>query len=290
MFMNILKFGIPVVLLVAWLSVFTVDERENAILLKFGEITGFDFKPGIHLKIPFINNVIKFDRRILTIDQKPERFLTLEKKDLIVDSYVKWRIADVVQYYKTTKGDENQAGRLLYQNINNGLRDEFGKRTVQEVIAGDRTEIMGIMTAQASEKAKKLGIQVVDVRIKKIDLPSRVSESVYSRMRAERERVAKEFRSRGAEAAERIRADADRQGRIIRAEAYRDSEIDRGEGDAKATEIYAKAFNKDREFYKFYRSLNAYKTNFSSSEDVLLIEPDSEYFRYFKDSSGKMKK
>ncbi|GMR01545.1 MAG: protease modulator HflC [Gammaproteobacteria bacterium] len=290
MFMNILKIGVPTVLLVVWLSVFTVDERENAILLKFGEITGFDFKPGIHFKIPFINNVVKFDQRILTIDQKPERFLTLEKKDLIVDSYVKWRIDDVVQFYKTTKGDENQAGRLLYQNINNGLRDEFGKRTVQEVIAGDRTEIMGIMTAQASEKAKKLGIKVIDVRIKKIDLPERVSESVYSRMRAERERVAKEFRSRGAEAAERIRADADRQGRIIRAEAYRDSEIDRGEGDAKATEIYAKAFNKDREFYKFYRSLNAYKANFSTSEDVLLIEPDSEYFRYFKDPSGKMKK
>jgi len=287
--MNFLKFGVPVILFTLWLSIFTVDERENAILLKFGEITGFDFTPGIHFKIPLINNVLKFDRRILTIDQKPERFLTLEKKDLIVDSYVKWRISDVVQYYKTTTGDENQAGRLLYQNINNGLRDEFGKRSVQEVIAGDRTEIMGIMTAQASEKAKKLGIEVIDVRIKKIDLPERVSESVYSRMRAERERVAKEFRSRGAEAAERIRADADRQSRIIRAEAYRDSEIDRGEGDAKATEIYASAYNKDQEFYRFYRSLNAYKTNFSSSEDVLLIEPDSDYFRYFKNSQGKKK-
>ncbi len=289
MSINILKFGVPVLLLVLWLSVFTVDERENAILLKFGEITGYDFSPGLHFKIPLINNVIKFDRRILTIDQKPERFLTLEKKDLIVDSYVKWRIKDVVQYYKTTKGDENQAGRLLYQNINNGLRDEFGKRSVQEVIAGDRTEIMGIMTAQASEKAKKLGIEVIDVRIKKIDLPDRVSESVYSRMRAERERVAKEFRSRGAEAAERIRADADRQSRIIRAEAYRDSEIDRGEGDAKATEIYAQAYNQDQEFYKFYRSLNAYKSNFSSSDDIILLEPDSDYFRYFKDASGKKK-
>ena len=289
MSINILKFGVPTLLLVLWLSVFTVDERENAILLKFGEITGYDFSPGLHFMIPLINNVIKFDSRILTIDQKPERFLTLEKKDLIVDSYVKWRIADVVQYYKTTKGDENQAGRLLYQNINNGLRDEFGKRSVQEVIAGDRTEIMGIMTAQASEKAKKLGIEVIDVRIKKIDLPDRVSESVYSRMRAERERVAKEFRSRGAEAAERIRADADRQSRIIRAEAYRDSEIDRGEGDAKATEIYAKAYTQDQEFYKFYRSLNAYKSNFSSSDDVILLEPDSDYFRYFKEPSGKKK-
>jgi len=289
MLLNIIKFVVPAALLVLWLSVFTVDERENAILLKFGEITGSDYEPGIHLKMPFINNVVKFDRRILTIDQKPERFLTLEKKDLIVDSYVKWRIKDVVQYYKTTKGDENQAGRLLYQNINNGLRDEFGKRTVQEVIAGDRTEIMGIMTSQASEKAKKLGIEVIDVRIKKIDLPERVSESVYRRMRAERERVAKEFRSRGAEAAERIRADADRQSQIIRAEAYRDSEIERGEGDAEATDIYAKAYNKDREFYKFTRSLNAYKANFSSSDDVILLEPDSDYFRYFKDPNGKKK-
>jgi membrane protease subunit HflC len=287
MILNILKFGIPVVLLVIWLSVFTVDERENAILLKFGEITGSDFTPGLHLKIPFINNVIKFDRRILTIDQKPERFLTLEKKDLIVDSYVKWRIKDVVQYFKTTKGDENQAGRLLYQNINNGLRDEFGKRTVQEVIAGDRTEIMGIMTADASEKARNLGIEVIDVRIKKIDLPERVSESVYRRMRAERERVAKEFRSRGAEAAERIRADADRQSQIIRAEAYRDSEIERGEGDALATKIYAQAFNQDKEFFRFYRSLNAYKSNFSSANDVILLEPDSDYFRYFKNQSGQ---
>jgi len=289
MFLNTLKFGVPVVLLVAWMSVFTVDERENAILLKFGEITGSDFTPGLHLKIPFINNVIKFDRRILTIDQKPERFLTLEKKDLIVDSYVRWRISDVVQYYKTTKGDEDQAARLLYQNINNGLRDEFGKRTVQEVIAGDRTEIMAIMTSEASDKATKLGIVVIDVRIKKIDLPDRVTESVYRRMRAERERVAKEFRSRGAEAAERIRADADRQSQIIRAEAYRDSEIDRGEGDATATGIYAQAYNQDREFYKFYRSLTSYKANFSKPEDVILLEPDSDYFRYFKDPTGKKK-
>ncbi len=287
MVMNILKFGLPVTVLVLWASVFTVDERENAILFKFGEIIGSDFEPGLHFKMPLINNVRKFDRRILTIDQKPERFLTREKKDLIVDSYVKWRITDVVQYFKTTQGDENQAGRLLYQNINNGLRDEFGKRSVQDVIAGDRTEIMGIMTQQASEKAKKLGIEVIDVRIKKIDLPARVSESVYRRMRAERERVAKEFRSKGAEAAERIRADADRQSRIIRAEAYRDSEVVRGEGDAIATEIYAKAYGQDKEFYKFYRSLNAYKKTFSNVGDMIILEPDSAYFRYFKHPEGK---
>ncbi len=284
---NMLKFGIPVAVLVIWASVFTVDERQKAILFKFGEILKSDYEPGLHFKVPVINNVRKFDSRILTIDQKPERFLTAEKKDLIVDSFVKWRIVDVEQYFKTTTGDENQAGRLLYENINNGLRDEFGKRTVQEVIAGDRTEIMSIMTSEATEKAKQLGIEVIDVRIKKIDLPSRVSESVYRRMRAERERVARDFRSKGAEAAERIRADADRQRAVILAEAYRDSEITRGEGDAKATDIYAQAFGKDEDFFRFHRSLNAYKNNFSTSDDIILLEPDSEYFRFFSESSGK---
>ncbi len=284
---NLIKFGIPVVALIVWASVFTVDERQRAILFKFGEILASDFEPGLHFKMPVINNVRKFDRRILTIDQQPERFLTAEKKDLIVDSFVKWRISDVEQYFKTTQGDEAQAGRLLYQNINNGLRDEFGKRTVQEVIAGDRTEIMRIMTAEASEKAKTLGIEVIDVRIKKIDLPARVSDSVYRRMRAERERVARDFRSKGAEAAERIRADADRQRSVILAEAYRDSEIVRGEGDSKATDIYAGAFSKNEDFFRFHRSVNAYKNNFSTAEDIILLEPDSEFFRYFSDSRGQ---
>lgn len=283
---NLIKFGIPVAALIIWASVFTVDERQKAILFKFGEILSSDFDPGLHFKMPVINNVRKFDQRILTIDQQPERFLTAEKKDLIVDSFVKWRIADVEQYFKTTQGDENRAGQLLYQNINNGLRDEFGKRTVQEVIAGDRTEIMKIMTAEATDKARTLGIEVIDVRIKKIDLPARVSDSVYRRMRAERERVARDFRSKGAEAAERIRADADRQRSVILAEAYRDSEIVRGEGDAKATDIYAEAFSKDQDFFRFHRSVNAYKNNFSTAEDIILLEPDSEFFRYFNDSRG----
>ena len=287
MLSNIIKFGIPVLALIVWASVFTVDERQKAILFKFGEILAADFEPGLHWKMPVINNVKKFDKRILTIDQQPERFLTAEKKDLIVDSFVKWRIDDVVQYFKTTQGDEAQAGRLLYQNINNGLRDEFGKRTVQEVIAGDRTEIMKIMTAEATEKARTLGIEVIDVRIKKIDLPARVSDSVYRRMRAERERVARDFRSKGAEAAERIRADADRQRSVILAEAYRDSEIVRGEGDAEATDIYAAAFSKNEDFFRFHRSINAYKSNFSTAEDIILLQPDSEYFRYFSDSRGK---
>jgi len=284
---NIIKFGTPVLALIIWASVFTVDERQRAILFKFGEILASDYEPGLHFKMPVINNVKKFDKRILTIDQQPERFLTAEKKDLIVDSFVKWRIADVVQYYKTVQGDEVQAGRLLYQNINNGLRDEFGKRTVQEVIAGDRTEIMQIMTAEATEKAKTLGIEVIDVRIKKIDLPARVSDSVYRRMRAERERVARDFRSKGAEAAERIRADADRQRSVILAEAYRDSEVVRGEGDANATDIYAAAFSKNEDFFRFNRSINAYKSNFSTADDIILLEPDSEFFRYFSNSRGK---
>ena len=286
---NSLKIIVPLVALLTWASVFTVDERQEAILFQFGEIIEADYEPGLHFKIPFINNVRKFDNRILTIDQKPERFLTQEKKDLIVDSYVKWRITDVVQYFKTTQGDELTAGRLLYENINNGLRDEFGKRTIQDIISGDRTQIMELMTQQASERAQALGISVIDVRVKKVDYPERVSNSVYQRMRAEREREARDFRSKGHEASERIQADADRQRSILIAEAYRDSEIARGEGDAKATEIYAEAFNKDREFYKFTRSLTAYTKNFSSASDVILLKPDSDYFRYFKDPSGQMK-
>ncbi len=289
MFVNSLKFIVPVAVFLLWSAVFTVDERQEAILFQFGEILEADFEPGLHLKMPFINNVRKFDKRILTIDQKPERFLTREKKDLIVDSYVKWRIVDVVQYYKTTQGDELTAGRLLYENINNGLRDEFGKRSIQEIVSGDRAQIMSLMTQQASERAKSLGIQVVDVRVKKVDYPERVSNSVYQRMRAEREREARDFRSKGHEASERIQADADRQSSILLAEAYRDSEIARGEGDARATEIYAEAYSKDKEFYKFTRSLTAYQKTFSNAGDVILLEPDSEYFRYFKDPTGKMK-
>ena len=289
MLANSLKILVPVVAFLTWSAVFTVDERQEAILFQFGEIIEADYEPGIHFKIPFINNVRKFDNRILTIDQKPERFLTQEKKDMIVDSYVKWRITDVVQYFKTTQGDELTAGRLLYENINNGLRDEFGKRSIQEIISGDRTHIMKLMTQQASERAKTLCIEVVDVRVKKVDYPERVSNSVYQRMRAEREREARDFRSKGHEASERIQADADRQRSILLAESYRDSEIARGEGDARATEIYAQAFDKDREFYKFTRSLTAYQKTFSNPGDVILLEPDSEFFHYFKDPTGKKK-
>lgn len=285
-------FGLGLLIAVAivlYSSIFFVDERELALRMKFGEILQSDYGPGLHWKWPLVNNVVKFDKRVLTIDAKPESFFTGEKKDLIVDSYVKWRIKDVVTYYTTTGGDEMRAGSLLYQTIKTGLRDEFGKRTIQEVVAGDRTEIMGIMTEQAKQKAQTLGIEVVDVRIKRIDLPSSVSSSVYSRMRAERERVARDFRSKGAESAERIRADADRQSNVLLAEAYRDSEVVRGEGDAIAAETYAKAYGKDQEFYRFYRSMDAYKKTFNNKGDVILVEPDSEFFRYFNKASGNSK-
>ncbi len=271
------------------MSFFVVEQRELAIKFRLGEFDRADYKPGLYFKIPFINNVRKFDSRILTLDAQPERYLTLEKKNVIVDSFIKWRIADVASYYKTMAGDERRAGQRLSQVIKNGLRDEFGKRTIQEAISGERAQIMNVITAQIEEQAKQFGIEVVDVRIKRIELPPEVSGSVYQRMRAERDRVAKELRSRGAEAAERIRADADRQRTIILAEAYRDAERLRGEGDGKASDIYAKAYSKDAKFYELYRSLTAYKNVFSSQSDVLVVDPNSEFFNYFKDSQGTKK-
>lgn len=285
---NVMKIFLPLALLVVWMCTFVVTERQKAIVFKFGEIIGSDYEPGLHWKLPYpLNEVKKFDDRILTIDTRPSSFSTIEQKYLIVDSYVKWRIRDVATYFQATSGFEARAGDLLYEVINKGLRAEFGKRTIQEVVAGDRTDIMKLMTEEAAQKAEALGIEVVDVRIKKIELPAEVSSSVYNRMRTGRELVARDLRSKGEEASERIRADADRQSTVTLAEAYRDSEITRGSGDANATAIYAKAFGKDREFYKFYRSLNAYTGNFSSSNDVILLEPDSEYFKYFKNPNAK---
>jgi len=271
------------------MSFFVVEQRELAIKFRLGEFERADYTPGIYFKIPFINNVRKYDRRILTLDAQPERYLTLEKKNVIVDSFIKWRIADVASYYKTMAGDERRAGQRLAQVIKNGLRDEFGKRTIQEAISGERAQIMNVITAQIEEQAKQFGIEVVDVRIKRIELPPEVSGSVYQRMRAERDRVAKELRSRGAEAAERIKADADRQRTVILAEAYRDAERLRGEGDGKAADIYAKAFSKDEKFYELYRSLLAYKNVFSTQGDVLVLDPNSEFFKYFKDAQGRGK-
>lgn len=262
-------------------TLFVVKETERAVLLQFGELMRADIAPGLHAKIPWINTVRKFDGRILTIDSTPQRFLTLEQKALLVDSYAKFRIQDVGQFYVATRGDAANAAGLLAERINDGLRDQFGARTLQEVVAGEREALMLALTDELNETtAADIGIEVIDVRVKRIDLPDDVRSSVYERMTTERQREAQELRSRGEELAIGIRADADRQVRIYLAEAYRDAEMLRGEGDAQATAIYAEAFGKDPEFYAFTRSLNAYRSTFSSKSDVLLLDPDSDYFKY----------
>ncbi|MCP5141563.1 MAG: protease modulator HflC [Chromatiales bacterium] len=283
---NLMVIGLVLLGLLIWSSMFIVDQRERAILFRLGEIVHSDFAPGLHFKIPVINNVRKFDGRILTMDSQPERYLTSEKKNVIVDSFVKWRIKDVATFYRSTGGDERLASTRLSQIIKDMLRAEFAKRTIQEVVAGDRTQIMDVLSSQATMAVSDLGIDVVDVRIKRIDLPTDVSDSVYQRMRAERARVAKDFRSRGEERAIRIRAEADRERTVLLAEAYRDAERLRGEGDASAAEIYAKAFERDEEFYSLYRSLQAYRSSFTGPEDVLLLKPDSDFFRYFNNLQG----
>ncbi|HEY9198033.1 MAG TPA: protease modulator HflC [Gammaproteobacteria bacterium] len=266
-------------------SVFIVYEWERAVLFQLGEIVKSDFKPGLHFKWPIFNKVRKFDARVLTLDVEPERFLTAEKKNVIVDSFVKWRIDDVTRFYTAVGGDELQARLRLDQIIKDGMRGEFSKRTINEVVSGERGQVMKVLTGNASQQAKELGITIIDVRIKRIDLPADVNSAVYRRMEAERTRVAKDFRSRGFEASERIRADADRQREVMLAEAYRDAERVRGEGDARSAEIYASAFEKNADFYAFYRSLHAYRASFGSN-DLLVIEPDSEFFKYFKGEQG----
>jgi membrane protease subunit HflC len=273
---------IAALLIVGSFSIFTVDEREKAVLFRLGEIVRTDFKPGLHTKMPFVNNVRKFDARIQTLDAEPERYLTSEKKNVIVDAFVKWRIGDVARFYTATGGMVSTANQRLSQIIKDGLRGEFGKRTIQEVVSGERAEIMDILTVNANEQAKRFGIDLVDVRIKRIDLAQEISESVYRRMEAERLRVAKDLRARGAETAEKIRAEADRKRTVLLAEAYSEAEQIRGEGDATAAGIYATAYNKDPDFYGLYRSLNAYKKTFASKDDILVVEPDSEFFKYFK--------
>ncbi|MCK4586686.1 MAG: protease modulator HflC [Gammaproteobacteria bacterium] len=270
------------VIFVGSFALFTVNEREKAVLFRLGEIVRTDFEPGLHWQTPFVNNVRKFDARIQTLDADPERYLTGEKKNLIVDSFVKWRINDVANYYTATGGDSVRANLRLSQIIKDGLTAALAKRTIKEAVSGERLEIMKQLRSDANEQAQAFGIEVVDVRIKRIDFPSDISDSVYRRMRSERERVAKDLRSRGAESAEKIRAEADRQRTVIVANAYRDAEKLRGEGDATATGIYAKAYGKDVEFYSLYRSLNAYKKTFADKGDILVIEPNSEFFKYFK--------
>lgn len=271
-----------VVLVVAGSAVYTVDEREKTIVVRFGQVLRYDDKPGIHLKTPFIDDVRYFDARILTLDAEPTPFLTKEKKYVLVDSFVKWRLTDALQYYLTVGGSESEAKRRLEQLVNSGLRDEFGKRTVKDVISADRAKIMEILTVNADKEARKFGLEVVDVRLQRVDLPPEVSQSVFQRMKAERSRIANELRAQGAEAAEKIRADAERRREILLADAYRQAERLRGEGDARSTAIYAGAANNAPEFYSLYRSLNAYKESFKSKDDILVVDPSADFFKYLK--------
>ena len=280
--------GLFVALVLASSTLFVVKETERAIMLQFGEVVQCDIQPGLHVKVPFVNTVRIFDARVLTLDARPQRYLTLEKKALIVDSFVKWRIDDVAVYYTSTSGDEFTAAKLLASRVDTGLRNQFGERTLTEVVSGERDELMAELLEELNQLVKtEFGIEVVDVRVKRIDLPQEVSESVYGRMRTERESEAREIRSKGKEFAEGKRADADRQETVIEANAYRDAELVRGDGDAKAAAIYAKAFNKDPEFYSFYRSLDAYRKTFGAGGDVMLLEPDSEFFKYMNQSTLK---
>jgi membrane protease subunit HflC len=275
-------------LLLLSLSAFTVDQREYALVFRLGEVVSVKKEPGLYFKIPMVENVRYFDKRILTLNWvEPDRFLTSEKKNVLVDSFVKWRIVDPMKYYVSVKGDELQAERRLSQTVNDGLRAEFGKRTIHEVVSGERSKIMEILRQRADRDSRQMGIQVLDVRLKRVDLPQEVSESVYQRMEAERKRVANELRSQGAGAAEKIRADADKQREVIIAEAFREAQRTKGEGDAKAAEIYAQAYGKNPEFYAFYRSLEAYRNSFKNKSDVFVLEPDSDFFKYLRSSGGK---
>jgi len=279
--------GAVVVLVIASLSIFVVDQRENAIVFRLGEVVNIKKNPGLYFKVPLLDNVRTFDVRILTIDTpEPERFLTSEKKNVLVDLFIKWRITDVRQFYVSVQGNEALAQTRLLQTINDGLRAEFGNRTVHEVVSGERDQIMDLMRKKANEDAVKIGVEVYDVRLKRVDLPQEVSESVYRRMEAERKRVANELRSTGAAESEKIRANADRQREVIVAEAYREAEKIKGEGDAKATAIYARAYEPNPEFYAFYRSLEAYRGSFKDKNDLLVVDPSSEFFKYLKSGAG----
>ncbi len=278
---------VAAVLVILGSSIFTVDQRQHAIVFQFGEIREVISEPGLYFKWPLIQNLRYFDKRILTLDtSEPESFLTSEKKNVLVDSYVKWRIFDPKLYYISVSGDEVRAKTRLSQTVNAGLREEFGKRTIHDVVSGERDKVMEQMREKADFDAQKIGVQIVDVRVKRVDLPTEVSESVYRRMEAERKRVANQLRSEGFAESEKIRADADKQREVIVAEAYRDAQKMKGEGDAKAAATYAQAFNLNPEFYSFYRSLEAYRNSFKSKNDVIVVEPNSDFFKYMK-SVGK---
>ncbi|SRR6056297_687959 len=282
-----LLLAVVVAALVLSMSVFIVDEREYALKLRFGEIVRLDYEPGLHFKTPFVNTVRKFDNRVLTRENPNEPFLTAEKKNLRVDFYVKWRIIDPGQYFRATGGDERLATSRLLEIMKDGLRAQFARQTVQEVVTADRRDVITEIMDTAGVTARELGIEIVDVRIKTLDLPADVSESVFNRMRQERARVASQLRAEGAEEAERIRSDADRQRTVIIAEAQRDSQRIRGAGDARAADIYAEAFDRDAEFYNFWRSMQAFRTSIGRGDDVLVIEPEGEFFRYLKSPGGE---
>jgi membrane protease subunit HflC len=276
------------ILVLASLALFTVDQRQNAIVFRLGEPVHIITKPGLYFKVPLLDNVRFFDVRILTLDsEEPERFITSEKKNVLVDAFVKWRIVDVVQYYISVGGDEARTRIRLSQSVNGNLRTEFGKRTIHEVVSGERDRIMDLMREKVDADARKIGVQVLDVRIKRVDLPQEVSEAVYRRMEAERKRVANELRSLGFAESEKIRADADRQREVIVAEAYRDAQRIKGQGDARATAVYAQAFQQNAEFYAFYRSLEAYRQSLKNKSDVLVLDPSSDFFKFLKSPSGR---
>ena len=277
--------GVIAVMVLISLSMFIVDQRQTAIVLQLGEMVAVKTEPGLYLKIPLVQNVRYFDSRILTMDSvEPERFITAEKKNVMVDSFVKWRIADVKQYYISVGGDETRAQTRLMQTVNSSMREEFGKRTINEVVSGERDKIMQVLREKADFDARKIGVEVLDVRLKRVDFPLEISDSVYRRMDAERKRVANELRATGNAESEKIRADADRQREVILANAYRDAQKIKGEGDGKAAAIYAAAFGSNAEFYSFYRSLEAYKQSFKSKNDVMVIDPSSSFFKYLKGS------
>lgn len=276
------------VVVIAANTLFVVKQTERAVMLQFGDMVRADIPPGLHFKVPYVNSVRKFDARILTVDATPQRFLTLEQKALLVDSYAMWRIVDVQRFYTATSGDETRANSLLAQRVNDGLRNKFGERDLQEVVSGQRDALMSELTDELNTyTAQEYGIEVIDIRVKRIDLPDDVRSSVYERMTSERQREAQQLRSRGNELAIGIEADADRQEAVLLVEAYRDAERIRGDGDARAAAIYAAAFNKDEEFYAFTRSLNSYRDTFSSKGDVLLLQPDSDYFKYLRSGAAQ---
>lgn len=275
--------AIAVSLVVLGNTLYVISDFERGITTRFGEIIESDVESGIHYKMPFIDEVLRFDARILTVDAQPASFFTIEKKRLIVDSYAKWKISDVETYYRALKGNERTAENRLAKRINDGLRNQFGTRTLREVVSGERDLLMKNITEDLNSTVLgSLGIEIVDVRVKRIDLPQEVSSQVFRRMTAERDKEAQELRSTGKEKAERIRASADRERTVEIANAYKDAEELRGEGDAKAAGIYAEAYQQDAEFYSFMRSLNAYKAAFSNKGDIMLIEPDSQFFKYLK--------